>query len=324
MSPYYFAGGGGGSAYTASTGGDGGIGGGGGGAVGVTVGGAGLNNGSAGGGGSSNSQTNTPGGDAGANTGGGGGGGSHYNLNNRGGNGGSGIVIVRYSGPQKATGGTITTVAGYTIHTFTSSGTFTPNSNWYDASGNSRNGNLIGSIAFTSNNGGGIIFDSSSKYVTLPASSLAFGSGQFAIEAWVYPTGAVTNNIIYASQSSNASGFIALYYVNGSGFALTDFNGSVRITTTHQTAVSQNTWYHVVGIRNSSNQYVVYVNGVVSTTNSTSSLTLSASAPQIASNPATTGERFTGIMSNLRLYNRGLSAAEILQSYNSRKSRFGL
>jgi hypothetical protein len=29
-------------------------------------------------------------------------------------------------------------------------------------------------------------------------------------------------------------------------------------------------------------------------------------------------------MSNLRLYNRGLSAAEILQSYNSRKSRFGL
>jgi hypothetical protein len=66
-----------------------------------------------------------------ANTGGGGGGagnagGSPYS-NGFGGAGGSGVVIVRYPGPQKATGGnTITQVDGYTIHTFTSSGTFTP------------------------------------------------------------------------------------------------------------------------------------------------------------------------------------------------------
>ena len=120
MSPYYFGGGGGGSAYSVSPGGNGGIGGGGGGAIGVTVGGEGLNNGLPGGGGGINSWANTPGGNAGANTGGGGGGGSHYNSNNNGGNGGSGIVIVRYYGSQKATGGTVTTVNGNTIHTFTS------------------------------------------------------------------------------------------------------------------------------------------------------------------------------------------------------------
>ena len=120
MSPYYFGGGGGGSAYSVSPGGNGGIGGGGGGAIGVTVGGEGLNNGSAGGGGGINSWANSPGGNAGANTGGGGGGGAHYNSNNNGGNGGSGIVIVRYYGSQKATGGTVTTVNGNTIHTFTS------------------------------------------------------------------------------------------------------------------------------------------------------------------------------------------------------------
>ena len=120
MSPYYFGGGGGGSAYSVSPGGNGGIGGGGGGAIGVTVGGEGLNNGLPGGGGGINSWANTPGGNAGANTGGGGGGGSHYNSNNYGGNGGSGIVIVRYYGSQKATGGTVTTANGNTIHTFTS------------------------------------------------------------------------------------------------------------------------------------------------------------------------------------------------------------
>lgn len=57
-----------------------------------------------------------------ANTGGGAGGGG---TNNGPGNtGGSGVVIIRYFGPQRGTGGTITSSGGYTIHTFTTSGTF--------------------------------------------------------------------------------------------------------------------------------------------------------------------------------------------------------
>jgi hypothetical protein len=39
--------------------------------------------------------------------------------------GANGIVIISYTGPQMATGGTITTSGGNTIHTFTTSGTFT-------------------------------------------------------------------------------------------------------------------------------------------------------------------------------------------------------
>ena len=123
---YYWGGGGGGAAYSSGAGGNGGLGGGGGGAVGSNSGGAGLNNGNPGGGGSNNSNTNRPGGSAGANTGGGGGGGSHYNRTNAGGTGGSGVVIIRYEGPAVFSGGTVTTVEGDTVHTFTTSGTLTP------------------------------------------------------------------------------------------------------------------------------------------------------------------------------------------------------
>ena len=43
-----------------------------------------------------------------------------------GGAGGSGIVILRYEGSQKGSGGAVTSGNGYTYHTFISSGTYTP------------------------------------------------------------------------------------------------------------------------------------------------------------------------------------------------------
>jgi hypothetical protein len=55
------------------------------------------------------------------NTGGGGGGGPR----NVPFSGGSGVVIIRYAGAQRGTGGSVTANGGYTIHTFTASGSFT-------------------------------------------------------------------------------------------------------------------------------------------------------------------------------------------------------
>ena len=59
-----------------------------------------------------------------ANTGGGGGGGG-YPTNKQSGAGGSGIVVIRYPGSTRGSGGTVTSSGGYTYHTFTTSGTFT-------------------------------------------------------------------------------------------------------------------------------------------------------------------------------------------------------
>jgi hypothetical protein len=58
-----------------------------------------------------------------ANTGNGGGGGRGNGTAGK--TGGSGVVIISYAGSQRGTGGNITTVGGFTIHTFTSSGTYT-------------------------------------------------------------------------------------------------------------------------------------------------------------------------------------------------------
>lgn len=141
QNPQSYAGGGGGGAGAAgasmsgSTAGAGGVGisssisgsatyygGGGGGGAYSPGGGSAAGGGTGGGGAGSLLGSGTPGTTG---TGGGGGGGGYNSGALGGGAGGSGIVIIRYLGSQRATGGTITSTGGYTIHTFSSSSTFT-------------------------------------------------------------------------------------------------------------------------------------------------------------------------------------------------------
>jgi hypothetical protein len=296
MSPYYFGGGGGGSAYSVSPGGNGGIGGGGGGAVGITTGGAGLNNGSPGGGGSPNAQANTPGGDAGTNTGGGGGGGSHYQTtNNKGGNGGSGIVIVRYSGPQKATGGTITTVAGYTIHTFTSSGTFTPFLNWYDISGNNKTFGLDSS---------GITWNSG-KYFSLADGGAILSSNAITTSTtctviiWIRTTD--TQALTFKGNNSG-SFYLAAYYV-GSGFysdncgTPTYWIDTLSVSNPNPTYLDGN--WHMWEMKN-----VNFSSWTTYEFNRYSGYTFG-----------------NGAVSKIMIYNRNLSSGESLQIYNATRPR---
>jgi hypothetical protein len=125
-----------------------------------------------------------------ANTGHGGNGGNHNN--NSSGAGGSGIVIVRYPGPQKAIGGTITSNNGDTIHTFTTSGTFTPlvatnNSailGLSDFSGRNNFATAVNGPTYSSANGGSIVFDGTNDYVDC---GTFFNYTNFTISLWVYP-----------------------------------------------------------------------------------------------------------------------------------------
>jgi hypothetical protein len=94
----YYAGGGGGGPYIGTFPASGGLGGG-------------------GNGGNPTGQSGIP------NTGGGGGGSNTGSPTFS--SGGSGIIIIRYPGPQIATGGTITSFGGDTIHTFTATGSST-------------------------------------------------------------------------------------------------------------------------------------------------------------------------------------------------------
>ena len=282
---YYYSGGGGGNGG-GYTGGDGGIGGGGGG--------TGYNSGN-GGGGSRGTASSTSGF---SNSGGGGG---------TNGAGGSGIVIIRYLGPQRATGGNIitTNVSGYTVHTFLSSGVFVDNLTSYTlpvapVAASSTATNLL--LNFTDS----VIVDASSntdiytggdaglaspvkKYnnmsmyfdgttgtgLTISTSSaVALGSTNFTVEMWMYPLASYNSGNAPALLDARTTG-------DGAGLIRFGFNGTTiyggpqiewreNVTSIVTATVILNVWQHIAVVRNRG-VLTIYNNGtaISSTSNST-------------------------------------------------------
>jgi hypothetical protein len=288
-------------------------------------------------------------GQAGSPNTGSGGGGAAYNAtpgsSADGGAGGSGVVIVRYPGPQKATGGTITNIGGYTIHTFTTSGTFTPSAapanggavyGLQDLSGNNNAGVAVNGPTYSSANGGSIVFDGVNDGLNLNLgmdSSINTLTGDFAICSWFYRenTGSDYGNLIgnyytnsvattnewqlMISRSTTPVSF-APYRV-GTGYL---FGGPIY------SGYGLNTWINVVLTRVGST-LTLYSNGVsVATATNTSQFgNGSTSNMYIGVDGNGSSEPFGGKVANMLIYkNRGLTSAEVQQNFNALRGRFGI
>ena len=307
----------------------------------------GINNnggGRGGGGNRGNPPNNTTGGsnpgqNGTANTGGGGGGASGGRTTAYGGNGGSGIVIIRYRGKQKATGGdTIVYKNGYTIHTFTSSGSFVLDESVDGLSTNKIVGSLenMDSSNFNSGNRGYFSFDGSNEYIDLNTTFSDYVGVSLAAtwSAIVYLN--TTNNNETIIGSSWATGGVLfrktgsphtpsnrirfLYFTNGSNG--TGFDSANTFT---------NGWYHFVATYNgnglSYGNFKFFVNGYEqSITNPTfgTPSTLPNRNFNIGAISAESTAYWSGKIANVSLFNTLLSNGQILDLYNATKGRYGL
>ena len=270
-----------------------------------------------------------------ANTGHGGNGGNHNN--NSSGAGGDGIVIVRYPGPQKAIGGTVTSVGGDTIHTFTTSGNFTPlvNTNGSavlglsDLSGNRNFGATGGSPTYNSANGGSLSFNGSGDYVNIGiGKGVNQFSADFAVSAWVfrnaggndpgtvigdYYTGSVATTNEWQLMMSSTAQFN--FYRVGSGYVIP--------TTASGYSASQ--WINVVVSRIGSTISMYANNNLIASTTNSEVFGTATGNLNIGIDGNNSAEPLSANISNVMIYkNKGLTAAEITQNFNALRGRFGL
>ena len=204
---------------------------------------------------------------------------------------------------------------------------------WSDISGNSNNGTLINGPTFNSDNGGSIVFDGVNDTVdcgnstTLNSSNITYNTWVRRTASWEFngsclfwakPNGTYTGNGFYIELFTTGTNFLD---VITDGASINRF----RDTTNANSRFPLNTWVNFCFTLNGSTPKM-YFNGVDSTIviTGTNAITPTNSTKYLMSNSPAYGNYTKGDVSQTSIYNRALSAQEVLQNYNALKGRYGL
>jgi hypothetical protein len=212
---------------------------------------------------------------------------------------------------------------------------------WFDMSGNGRTSTLNNGPAFNSSNGGSIVFDPNQNlhYGSFASTTVgSFNNATFSYGAWFYHDGNTQFGIILGKRSpspfnqySMGIGDNAQFASSGTkliAFALSDSADGQQFNYSYQLPSAG--WYHGMVVINNNVQNM-YANGV---SVASSTATFAGKTFNITNKPFyiaaqnnnfdQVGSLFRGRVASVFLYNRALTAAEVLQNYNAEKSRFGL
>jgi hypothetical protein len=207
---------------------------------------------------------------------------------------------------------------------------------WADLTLNQNNGTLINSPVFNTLNKGSFVFNGTNSFVDCGTSaSLNFGTGNFTLNAW-FKTNTTIRRTILSRFDYNNTGIIERgYYIDvlATGRIRTAFetNGSNFRVTDSLTLVNNNKYYYVSVTRTDQTTINVYINGLFETSN-----TLTGGTPaniNAVTAPLSIGRRadyqafafsnfFDGNIPNVKIYNRALSAAEVMQNYLATKANY--
>jgi hypothetical protein len=135
-------------------------------------------------------------------------------------------------------------------------------------------------------------FNGSSQYLSIASTAtFAFGTGDFTIEFWAYPTVNARQDWI---DFDNGGGYRLLIYYDGTNIIY--YSAGARIT---GSAMTLNTWQHIAVVR-SAGSTKLYINGSQSGSTYTDSINFLAQPLTIAKDNA--GSTYvTGYMSNIRV-----------------------
>jgi hypothetical protein len=181
-----------------------------------------------------------------------------------------------------------------------------------DASGLGQSGQVREAQFVAGRFGSALRFDGVNDWVTVPDSAALDLSSAMTIEAWVNPSVVAgwqtvllkegAGNMAYELYSNNDVSRPAVYF--------TGANGTLR-SATGTAKLPANTWTHIATTYDGTNMRV-YVNGVLVRTVARAGSVIATAGPlHIGGNEVWGGEFYSGLIDEVRIYNRALSLEEI-------------
>ena len=221
------------------------------------------------------------------------------------------------AGPNLVTDNLILYLDAANTNSYSNSGT-----TWNDLSGNGYDATLTNGPTYNSDNGGYFIFDGTNDHAVIDSSFQVSTSGTYSFEAWIYKTATSVNNagmLISGGYGGDKDGFI----ISSEDYAI---SGTIRVfslggtcAAVYYNGVSQTLRGDSIGTNETFNlnEWIhIAVTGI--TVNNTD-----GAAHHIGQNNNDTNE-FGGRISNIKLYDRTLTAAEVKQNFNKLRWRFGI
>ena len=145
-------------------------------------------------------------------------------------------------------------------------------------------------------------FDGTGDYLTFnPGADIAFGTGDFTVEAWVYHTAALGAQAILDTRGGGTANWV-LYRDVSNGGRIQWYNGSSNTYSTGTNKWSaQNEWLHIVYCRSGTTGYF-FINGeLLNTQTDSTNYSTSSTETTIASRYSQDSTFFQGYIRDLRI-----------------------
>jgi hypothetical protein len=201
---------------------------------------------------------------------------------------------------------------------------------WKDISGNANNGTLTNGPTFNSSNNGNFVFDGSNDFVNC---GTAIGKlVNFTISTWIKPNAWNNCGIVFSSNVGGGQGpthwgmwgrgggTIEVFVSNG-----LSLQSAITSLAWSSASIPNNIFTNITTTVDGS-LIKIFKNSIQVGSNISQTIQQSGISYDlcVGKNPADSGYYYNGSVAETFVYNRALSSSEILQNFNTTRSRFGV
>ena len=192
---------------------------------------------------------------------------------------------------------------------------------WYDLSGNGNNATRYNDATHSNNY---FTFDGTDDFFVVPNNaSVTLNGSYLTLSAWVNVNSFGTSEAFLHKDLAYTIAFYGdkkITYADKSNWSYSNFGFHGNFV--------ENTWYHITAVKNGTN-VTIYSNAGIVISKTFGSAMTDTNARNLfigayGLDGTNTGNDFDGKISNAQIYNKALTANEVLQNYNALKGRFGL
>ena len=179
---------------------------------------------------------------------------------------------------------------------------------------------LVNGIGFSSSNSGTFILDGSNDYIDGNTTSFDL-TGDLSAEVWFNLSATAADWVRVIGKGDGGGRSFGFWYNTGSSvFLYQRYGASGNVGSLYGTSIQLNTWYHVI-VTSSGSTHKLYLNGLdVQTQTGAGPFNSSNSTLKLGYGEVHTYHN--GRIGLYRIYNRALTAQEVLQNYNATKKRY--